>query len=230
MHQDLEKLIATALEDGVLTDKEREILLRKAEKLGEDIDEFEMELESRLSKLNSSKQSNVQNTIVENKVEEVKNTNLNDDEFSLAVFQRKLQEIDDDIINPNRHKNKTDAILGTVKEIFTDVNPLTSFVKSFKDVTGITKQNLQNRKIDLISTFPLPKSKNDLLEMTSLCVSNFETIKSGYWDSTDETDKKLKKAWKSKAEQCISKLRIVAISDGTTMTMVSVFEMKLQKK
>ena len=44
----LEKLIDLALMDGVLTDKERQILIKKATQLGIDPDEFEMVLDARL--------------------------------------------------------------------------------------------------------------------------------------------------------------------------------------
>ena len=53
MHPELEKLLNIALKDGILTDKEKEILLNKAKKLKVDLDEFEMELEGVLSNLNS---------------------------------------------------------------------------------------------------------------------------------------------------------------------------------
>jgi len=45
---ELENLINIALTDGTITDKERQILFRKAESLGIDLDEFEMVLESRI--------------------------------------------------------------------------------------------------------------------------------------------------------------------------------------
>lgn len=45
MHQDIEKLINIARESGKLTSKQKEIILRKAEKLGEDVDEVELRLE-----------------------------------------------------------------------------------------------------------------------------------------------------------------------------------------
>ena len=48
-NEQLEKLIQAALADGVLTDKERAILLKRAKSFGIDEDEFEMVLESRLS-------------------------------------------------------------------------------------------------------------------------------------------------------------------------------------
>jgi uncharacterized membrane protein YebE (DUF533 family) len=48
MNPEIDKLINIALTDGQVTDKEREIILRKAEKLGLDVDEVEMYLESNL--------------------------------------------------------------------------------------------------------------------------------------------------------------------------------------
>ncbi len=51
----LEALIAAALQDGVLTDKERELLKRRAEKEGEDWDEVEMILEARLAEMQAEK-------------------------------------------------------------------------------------------------------------------------------------------------------------------------------
>ena len=44
---ELEQLIQYALEDGVLTDKERSVLMRKAQAAGADLDEFEMILEAK---------------------------------------------------------------------------------------------------------------------------------------------------------------------------------------
>lgn len=69
MHPEIEKLIDMALVDGQVTDKEREIILRKAEKLGLDIDEVEMYLES-----------NFGNLKIEN------NTTNNDDEIQNLIF------------------------------------------------------------------------------------------------------------------------------------------------
>ena len=48
MNPEINKLINLALTDGQVTDKEREIILRKAEKLGLDVDEVEMYLEGKL--------------------------------------------------------------------------------------------------------------------------------------------------------------------------------------
>lgn len=50
-NEQLEQLIEAALADGVITDKERQILLKKAESFGIDLDEFEMVLDARLTKV-----------------------------------------------------------------------------------------------------------------------------------------------------------------------------------
>ena len=48
MHPEIEKLIEMALADGQVTEKEREIILRKAEKIGLDVDVVEMYLEGKI--------------------------------------------------------------------------------------------------------------------------------------------------------------------------------------
>ena len=48
MNPEIEKLIKMALADGQVTDKEREIILRKGEKLGLDVDEVDMYLEGNI--------------------------------------------------------------------------------------------------------------------------------------------------------------------------------------
>ena len=51
-NEQLENLINAALADGVLTEKEKQILLKKAQSLDIDLDEFEMVLDARLYELN----------------------------------------------------------------------------------------------------------------------------------------------------------------------------------
>jgi hypothetical protein len=51
MNAEIEKLIKLAIADGTITEKEKEIIFRKAEKLGEDIDEVELILNGELALL-----------------------------------------------------------------------------------------------------------------------------------------------------------------------------------
>lgn len=63
MHPEIENLINMALADGEVTEKERAVILRKAESLGIDKDEVEMILDAKLhqlkTKANESKRENV---------------------------------------------------------------------------------------------------------------------------------------------------------------------------
>ena len=56
MHPEIETLINMALADGEVTEKERSIIMRKAESLGLDKDEIEMILDGRIAL--SKKESN----------------------------------------------------------------------------------------------------------------------------------------------------------------------------
>lgn len=58
MNQELETLINITIEKGNVTDKEKEIILRKAEKLGEDPDEIEMIIDNKLRNLTNIKVTN----------------------------------------------------------------------------------------------------------------------------------------------------------------------------
>ena len=66
-NEKIEALADVALEDGVLTDKERDLLLRKAQQSGIDPDEFEMILDSRLTKMQKEKKAKAQALAQENK-------------------------------------------------------------------------------------------------------------------------------------------------------------------
>jgi len=60
MKPELKKLADMALEDGVLTENEKQILIRKASSLGEDVDELEMYLENKLGSLAKKEQDHKQ--------------------------------------------------------------------------------------------------------------------------------------------------------------------------
>ena len=55
-NEQLEQLIDAALADGVLTEKEKQVLFKKAQSMGIDLDEFEMVLDARLVKLQKAEQ------------------------------------------------------------------------------------------------------------------------------------------------------------------------------
>ena len=64
----METLISASLQDGVLTDQEKAVLKKRAEKEGEDWDEVEMIIEARLAEMNSVASAPSSETIEKNNV------------------------------------------------------------------------------------------------------------------------------------------------------------------
>lgn len=56
-NEQLEQLIDAALVDGVLTEKEKQVLFKKAQTFGIDLDEFEMVLDAKLVKMQKAQQA-----------------------------------------------------------------------------------------------------------------------------------------------------------------------------
>jgi len=59
MNPELQKLVEYALVDGYITDKEKQVLIKKAQNLGFDIDELEMILEGKLYEINKNSRPKV---------------------------------------------------------------------------------------------------------------------------------------------------------------------------
>ena len=110
----LESLIQAALQDGVLTPKEREIILRRAEKDGEDVDEIEMLLDSRLAELRNQQTLNDQKVAGTGK----------------PLVQNSNSVTTDSIITKNYNKDEVLVIPSGTKEVTTATVP----EKSIKQV------------------------------------------------------------------------------------------------
>ncbi len=239
MNQEIEKLIAIALIDGTLTDKEKEIILRKAEKLGEDVDEVEMIIEGKMYELQSAvHQEPVIQPVISNERSDI----------SIKKLLDNLQEIDYEITNPPDKRTTGDrvesTISGTLKTIFDKTNVVEQGVDAFKSVFGgttskdrermIERENemerislLYGRKASIINLFPLPDNKNELLELANISYTNFKSLKNEYDDEgIMEGEYKMMNAWKNKVEQIITKME-ANFSDDTFVTKQII---ELQKK
>lgn len=105
MHPEIERLIEMALSDGHVTEKEREIILRKAEKLGIDVDEVEMYLEGILDSTNSNPEllniNQIKNDLIGNKIskQEINDSYIEKNDLlkvvdNISKFENKIVEIE----------------------------------------------------------------------------------------------------------------------------------------
>lgn len=143
-NEQLEQLIDAALADGELTEKEKQVLFKKAQLLGIDLDEFEMVLDSRLVKLEKAeKEKAAESAPKSNKYGDVRKCPVCG--AIIQAYQVKCPECGYEFSN-------------------VDAN-----MSSQKLAEEIKKAQNEADKKQAIILFPIPNTKSDLLEfLTSL--------------------------------------------------------------
>lgn len=206
-NEELEMLIDAALADGVLTDNERQILFKKAQALGVDLDEFNMVLEGRLAKVkeqrNASSKTNKQGAVkrcpacgalvqqMQIKCPECGYEFRDVGACSTAKeLQQKLDEIEAD---------SSDSM---------GVNGKSAKSKGMDKTTA--------RKVQIIKNWPVPNTKEDLIEMLTLCNANRET---------DMDENKLEaEAWDRKLNQVFAKAKVLLKDDPEGQAIIQEIE------
>ena len=166
--QKLEKLVDMALEDGVITEKEKDILVKRAKSLGIDLDEFEMYLDSRLASL-----SNTQNTTSnQNKFGNLlKCPSCGTSVPSLTI-----------ICKDCGFEFRNIKANSTVKELVDKLEHATITVASEKKtflsiLKGDCWDKVDYLKSGIVANFPIPNTKEDVLEFAIFISSNIDSYK-----------------------------------------------------
>ena len=188
MHPDIEKLINIAKESGELTEKQKEIILRKAEKLGEDVDEVELILES------TSKCSIVPN-LDTHEVKRIRCNNCGAIIPSLAGFCPECgMPVDKEssgakVIRNNikSFSEKLEMILGKNDE---NVANSSSFFKQM-----VLSSNPNPVLIKEIQSFTVPFTVESLTQGFNYAISNYHSLES------TGTSPEEAMAWHSKAKE-----------------------------
>lgn len=138
-NEKLEQLIDAALADGELTEKEKQILFKKAQEMGVDLDEFEMVLDARLVKLKKAEEEKAKTSAPKsNKLGDVKKCP------ACGAIVQSYQGVC--------------AECGYTFRNFEE----SPFIKKLSDSYNRTKSF---QKDEFISSLPIPTSKGDLFEM-----------------------------------------------------------------
>lgn len=232
----LEKLIDLALADGELTEKEKQVLFKKAETMGVDLDEFEMVLDARLYQHN--KASNSQPTSASGSIAAPNSSKFGDVKKCPACgamiqsFTTKCTECGYEFrnIGVNQGIERLFEMLNEVeaqsKEDATSlIGGMAQFYgKSFASAFGGDKTT--RRKKSIIQNFPIPTTKEDILDFLSLAVPN---AKVSFW-STDDSAKEMAPVWKAKCEQIIMKAKFCMKDDKETLAEVAAYAKQLKIK
>jgi hypothetical protein len=229
----LENLIRIALADGILSEKGKQVLFKNAEKEGVDLDEFEMVLESRLRQLGQStlpKISSEKQSALATLLQLL-------DEAEQDERKRLEQEIEKYLIAQSPPSNKsakfavgiaktagafTSAFLSETSGGVSDLamGAANAFLGSFipskeekireriEELTDAAKKRIREKKRNVISTFLVPTSKEDVLELLDYIYPKikkrdniFGAIKKRYnndYDEEKEEERKDEAVWDEK--------------------------------
>lgn len=198
-NEEIELLISAALADGVLTEKEKQILFKKAQSVGIDLDEFEMVLDARLVELEkAAKEKAAQAAPKSNKLGDVRKCPQCG--AVIGSFQMICPECGFEFsgVGPNKFVEKFSSELQNLIE--KQDGGKGSLFEAF-DITGIYREKRQNKAIvktesNFVKNYPLPMTKEDCVEML-----NFILPKTHLSGSNGAT-----KAWRAKFDAILTKL------------------------
>ena len=232
--EQIEKLIAFALSDGELTEKEKQILFKKAEAAGIDLDEFEMVLDAKIFERQSAIGQNQALAAApkSDKFGDVKKCNSCG--AIVQSFSTKCSDCGNDFSNieANASVQKLFRMLDEVESQRDDKVTAGGVIGGlFKNsIGGGALSNAlgggsktDKRKKEIISSFPVPNTKNDILEFLSLAFpkatakGNFLTKNNPEYIEHNE----FVSVWKAKAEQIIMKARFAMKEDKKTLEEIN---------
>jgi hypothetical protein len=228
--EDLEKLIKYALVDGNVSPKDREILIRKALEAGIDKDEFEMVLDARIYEFNKN-QSSIDKEQSEKPPAQTSSKTSNKCPHCQATIDASSTTCDYcgyDIVHRKSNasiqhlfKLLNEAEEGRKKDpvgMFSSIGK--AFSEAFSDITGPGK--VDRKKMEIISSFPIPTTKHDILEFLALAYPKAK--KAGNIFTRNSEKNKLHNqfalVWKSKCEQIILKAKFSMKDDMETLNEV----------
>jgi len=179
MHPEIEKLIDLALADGQITEKERNVILKKAAELGVDADEVEMTLDGRLHQLQAT-----QSTPNKEKVGNIKICP------ACGAGVKSMDLICSKCGHEYQNKMANKSLIELIKKLEKEDE------KNYEDDDDRSK-----KKARIIKQFVIPQNNEDVLEFISYCLPIF--LSSGFLNDDDEN-----KAWEIKVNQAFIKAKL----------------------
>lgn len=243
MHPEIENLIDMALADGEVTGKERAIILRKADSLGEDKDEVEMILDGKIALLRkeqNSTQSNLSSkSNKEGDLKKCPSCGAPVQSFATKCLDCGHEFRNIDSSNSIKKFFKMLNDLESTSKEDTD-NPLkaigSTYAKMFSEGGMFGGGKAGKQKRELIKNFPIPNTKEDILEFLALGVprakkkGNFfsSTFSDAAWEI--KAHNLLVPIWQNKCEQIILKARFSMKEDKKTLEEIEYYAKQLKIK
>ena len=209
MNIELENLIEMALADGIVTEKERAIILRKAEALGEDIDEVEMVLDAKLH-LTKKAATPPPLTVKPEKPKSNKHGGIKKCP-SCGTVVKSMEIICSDCEHEFSNTNTNSA-----------VNKLMHKIEAVNFDKYDDEDDYYGKIATIIKACVIPSASDDIYEFGTKAISEIDDTLT-YWE-VDSI------AWKNKADDCIMKLKIIEIKNPSYSSLRLELEKYLDEK
>ena len=196
-NEQLEQLIDAALADGELTEKEKQVLFKKAQALGVDLDEFEMVLDARLVKQKKAEEEKADSSAPKsNKFGDVKKCP------ACGAIVQSYQGVCPECgyafenIEANSSSRRFSEMLDKMTKEDEDKSTLKKITQTYAGV--FTGKGNDTRIHAAIRNFPVPNTKADLMEFIITMKTKMSDNQSLYAD-----------AYRTKYKECIDKARML---------------------
>ncbi len=217
-YNQLEMLMDFALKDGEVNEMERETIYDKGQKLGIARNEVMMILNSKLEEK--------QKVLAQNSAPK-------SDKFGdirkcpacgsmVSSFSAKCGDCDYEFTNveANASIQKLFQMLNEVENNRIDNSQPTSLLGTFNKISSLNQlDKTDKQKMEIIKNFPIPTTKDDIIEFLSLAVPNAKKIGSMWTANLPEnkSHNDFVPVWKSKCEQIIMKAKFSLKNDKSVM-------------
>ena len=218
MHPEIEKLIDLALADGQITEKERNVILRKAAELGVNADEVEMTLDGRLHQLDASKQKQRE------KFGNVKSCPACGS--SVKAMESNCFDCGHEFFGTKANSTLLKLLAEIEKIKNKEITPPPQILQGAAGEqlkTSAIEYEKNKLKKELIENFPIPNTREDILEFLAFSLSKGKdnSISSYFQHNTSS-------AWTKKAEEVIIKSKIMFKNDPEFFRQLENYDLDLR--
>ena len=221
----IERLIDMALADGELTEKEKQVLFKKAESMGIDLDEFEMVLDARLFEKRKAMQA-PKPVAHDSAPKSDKYGDVRKCPSCGAIVESFIIRCPD-CGHEFRNIGATSSFsLLSAKIEALDAKKTGGFFSAFTD------EGIDKKKASLIKGFPIPTTKEDILEFLTMATPLGMPATKSIWSSgrLDPNEREISKAWRAKCEQVIMKARFSMKEDKALLEQIEQYAIQLKIK
>ena len=191
----IQRMIDRAIESGSITQKQKEKIIAKAQKMGDDIDEVEIMLE--YIALEDEPAADSQNEMTSHRIKKCPHCGA-----TLSDFMLKCPECGYVFSEESSVSKRNRNYLSDLHSRLQKVECRTAKTKDEKEFENILKKNKQKEKINLIKSFSVPNTKEALIQGLLGCYAAYESSRdeNSFFDKmTGVVD--VSSAWLGKAKE-----------------------------